>query len=177
MINRRDAIQQLLLIWAGVSLLPSCLHHEEKVSIPLRSFIATKDDENMLSELTETILPKTDTPGAKDIMANLFVLKMVDDCYKKTDQQKFIEGMKAFESYSEKKNGKTFTESSAVKKNAIIAELDKQKPDDSDLSFFYHATKNLTIEAYTTCEYYMTKIRGYKMLPGKFQGCVPLKTA
>ena len=45
------------------------------------------------------------------------------------------------------------------------------------MAFFYQSTKKLTIQAYTTCEYYMTKIRGYNIIPGKFQGCIPLKTA
>ncbi len=48
----------------------------------------------MLAELAETILPKTDTPGAKDLAAHLFALKMVDDCYTKTNQEKYMKGMK-----------------------------------------------------------------------------------
>jgi hypothetical protein len=175
--NRRVAIQQLLLIWAGVALLPSCLQNERKVSIPLKAIRIDPDDESMLAELAETILPKTDSPGAKDLSAHLFALKMVDDCYTKPNQEKFIQGMKDFESYVTKKTGKSFTENNPAERQAIVAELDQQKPADNGMAFFYQSTKKLTIEAYTTCEYYMTKIRGYKMIPGKFQGCIPLKTA
>jgi hypothetical protein len=96
--NRRVAIQQLLLIWAGCTLLPSCLHDEEKVSVPLKLIHIEPADERMLAELTETILPKTDTPGAKDLAAHLFALKMVDVCYTKENQEKYIQGMKDFES-------------------------------------------------------------------------------
>jgi hypothetical protein len=175
--NRRVAIQQLLLIWAGVALLPSCLQNERKVSIPLKTIRIDPDDESMLAELAETILPKTDSPGAKDLSAHLFALKMVDDCYTKPNQEKFIQGMKDFESYVTKKTGKSFAENSPAERQVIVAELDQQKSADNGMAFFYQSTKKLTIEAYTTCEYYMTKIRGYKMIPGKFQGCIPLKTA
>jgi Gluconate 2-dehydrogenase subunit 3 len=175
--NRRVAIQQLLTIWAGVALLPSCLHNEQKVSIPLKLINIMPEDENMLAELTETILPKTDTPGAKDLSAHLFALKMVDDCYSKSNQDKYLEGMKAFETFVSKKTGKSFTEINSSEKQSIVAELDKQKPSGDALSFFFQSTKRLTVQAYTTCEYYMTNIRGYKMIPGKFQGCIPLKTA
>jgi Gluconate 2-dehydrogenase subunit 3 len=175
--NRRVAIQQLLLIWAGVALLPSCLQNEQKVSIPLKTIRIDPDDENMLAELAETILPKTDSPGAKDLSAHLFALKMVDDCYTKTNQEKYIQGMKDFESYVTKKTGKSFTENDTAGRQAIVAELDQQKPAESGMTFFYQSTKKLTIQAYTTCEYYMTRIRGYNIIPGKFQGCVPLKTA
>ncbi len=173
--NRRVAIQQLLLIWAGAALLPACLHNEQKVSIPLKFIHITADEEIMLAELAEAILPKTDTPGAKDLSAHLFVLKMVDDCATKKDQEKFMQGMRAFDEYAKKKTGRTFVENNPQERKAIVSELDSQKSDDA-LSFFYQGTKELTIEAYTTCEYYLTKIRGYKMIPGKFQGCVPLKT-
>jgi len=175
--TRRVAIQQLVLIWAGVALLPSCLHHEEKVSIPLKLIHIDPADETMLAELGETILPKTDTPGAKDLAAHLFALKMVDDCFTSTNQQKFLRGMKDFESYVMKKTGKSFSENNMADRQGIVAEFDGQIKSTDDLSFFYQSTKKLTVQAYTTCEYYMTKIRGYKMIPGKFQGCVPLKTA
>jgi hypothetical protein len=175
--NRRVAIQQLLMIWAGVALLPSCLQNEKKVSIPLKLIHITPEDENMLAELSETILPKTDTPGAKELSAHLFALKMVDDCYSQKNQEKYMEGMKAFESFVIKKTGKSFADTGTSERQTIIAELDQQKPSDDAMSFFYLSTKRLTIQAYTTCEYYMTKIRGYKMIPGKFQGCIPLKTA
>jgi hypothetical protein len=175
--NRRVAIQQLLLIWAGVALLPSCLHNDQKVSIPLKSIRIDPDDESMLAELAETILPKTDTPGAKDLSAHLFALKMVDDCYTKVNQAKYIQGMKDFESYVAKKTGKSFTENNPAERQGIVAELDQQKQADDGMAYFYQSTKRLTIQAYTTCEYYMTKIRGYNIIPGKFQGCIPLKTA
>ena len=175
--NRRVAIQQLLLIWAGVALLPSCLQNEQKVSIPLKTIRIDRDDENMLAELAETILPKTDSPGAKDLSAHLFALKMVDDCYTKVNQEKYIQGMKDFESYVTKKTGKLFTENNPAGRQSIVAEMDQQKPAGDGMAFFYQSTKRLTIQAYTTCEYYMTKIRGYNIIPGKFQGCVPLKTA
>ena len=175
--NRRVAIQQLLFIWAGVALLPSCLQKDRKVSIPLTTIRIDPDDEAMLAELAETILPKTDTPGAKDLSAHLFALKMVDDCYTKVNQEKYIQGMKDFESYVTKKTGKSFSENDPAGKQAIVAELDQQKPAEDGMAFFYQSTKKLTVQAYTTCEYFMTKIRGYNIIPGKFRGCIPLKTA
>lgn len=177
MTNRRVAIQQLLLIWAGVAFLPACLHHSPAVTIPLKSISIDPEEVAMLADLAEIILPKTDTPGARDISAHLFVLKMIDDCATKEQQENYIQGMKAFESFVVKKTGKSFTALDDAQKKAIVAELNQQKPSEKGVGFFYQTTKYLTIEAYTTCEFYLTKIRGYKMLPGKFQGCVPLQRA
>ena len=177
MSNRRVAIQQLVLIWAGVAFLPACLHTERKVSIPLKRIHIDPDEETMLADLSETILPKTDTPGARDLSAHLFALKMVDDCFTKQNQEKYIRGLREFEASVLKTTGKSFTENSDSEKQAIVAKLDRKEHGEDVISYFYNSTKKLTIQAYTTCEYYLTKIRGYKMIPGKFQGCIPLTTA
>jgi Gluconate 2-dehydrogenase subunit 3 len=102
---------------------------------------------------------------------------MMDDCAPAERQEKFMQGMKEFEAYTLKKTGRTFTQCNDEERKSIVAELDKEKQADKGMVFFYQATKHLTTQAYTTCEYYLTKIRGYKMIPGKFQGCVPLKRA
>jgi hypothetical protein len=34
--------------------------------------------------------------------------------------------------------------------------------------------KGYTLRGYATSEYYLTNIRDYKILPGKFKGCVPV---
>jgi hypothetical protein len=131
----------------------------------------------MLAELAETIIPKTDTPGAKDLSAHLFVLKMVDDCFPKEKQEKFVLGMKEFETFAEKKSGNPFAAGNAEQKQALVAGLDGHKSREDNLSFFYQTVKQLTVQAYSSSQFYLTNIRHYKMIPGKYQGCVPLKAA
>lgn len=175
--DRRTAIKQFLFISAGAAIIPSCMQDTGKASVILKNISINGDEEKMLAEVAETIIPKTDTPGAKDISAHLFALKMIDDCTSREDQQKFLSGMKAFADNAKKKNGKSFIESDAAQKDALIADLDKIKDGKDDVSFFYGTMKRYTVQAYTTSKFYMTTVHVYKMLPGKFQGCVPVKTA
>jgi len=175
--SRRVAIQQLLFICAGAAVLPSCYRKEEKVSIPLTNIRVSGDQEKMLAELAETIIPKTDTPGAKDLSAHLFVLKMVDDCFPKEKQDKFILGMKEFETFAEKESGNAFAAGNAEQKQAVVSGIDGRKSREDNLSFFYQTVKQLTIQAYSSSQFYLTNIRHYKMIPGKYQGNVPLKAA
>jgi Gluconate 2-dehydrogenase subunit 3 len=130
-----------------------------------------------LAELAETIIPKTDTPGAKDISAHLFALMMVDDCYKKEDQQKFLAGLKAFEAETKKQFNKSFTDCSQAERETLLTELDAKKAGNADLEYFYGTTKRLTVQAYTTSKFYLTNIQVYKLVPGKYYGCVPIKKA
>ncbi|HVZ56837.1 MAG TPA: gluconate 2-dehydrogenase subunit 3 family protein [Chitinophagaceae bacterium] len=174
MLDRRTAIRRFLFLSAGITLLPACLHEENKPSIALKNLPVTGDQEKMLADLAETILPRTDTPGARDLGAHLFTLKMADDCLGHDDQVRFMRGLEQFAGLAEKKAGRSFGESTPEQRNAVVGDLDSSGKGEDDLSFFYHTVKRYTLQAYTTGEYYMTRIRGYKMIPGVFQGCIPV---
>ncbi len=173
-VTRRTLLKQAFLVTVGAALIPSCMHDKSKASVILKNITVDGDQEKMLAAVSETILPTTDTPGASAIGAHLFVLKMVDDCFKKTDQEKFMAGMTAFEKQTRDKTGRSFMECDNGQKNNVIAELDKSKSQDEQ-SYFYHTVKRLTVQAYTSSEFFLTKVHIYKMIPGRFEGCVPLQ--
>lgn len=174
-VNRRTALRQFAFITAGVALIPSCMQDKSKSAILLKNMNVKADQEKMLEEISETIIPKTDTPGAKDISAHLFALKMVDDCFKKEDQQRFIKGMIDFERLTSKKFDKSFVDCTPVERTALLHELEQKKEAKDDLSYFYGTTKRLTIQAYTSSKYYLTKVQVYELVPSRYHGCVPVK--
>ncbi len=175
-VNRRTVIKQFLFVSAGVTLLPACLQQDKgKSSVLLRNIQINGVQEKNLAELAETIIPATATPGAKDISAHLFVLKMVDDCHTKEDQQKFLNGMAQFEKIVDDAYNRSFQQCNATERQAVVSGINGKKDLDPALLFFYNTTKKLTIQAYTTSQFYLTKLQVYKMVPGKYQGCVPVK--
>lgn len=176
MINRRAALKQFLLIGAGAAIVPGCLPGNDKALQALNNISITRQQEQTIEALAGIILPATKTPGAKEIQAPAFVLTMVDDCYKKEDQALFIKGLEAFEAFAKEKTGKAFIEADAAAQNNIISALQAKQGDAAtdSLLYFYTKTRALTIQAYTSSKFYMTNIKGYKMLPGTFKGCVPL---
>ena len=177
-ISRRTALRQMVFTSAGLLLIPSCMQDRSKASILLKNFSITTEQEAMLAELTESIIPKTSTPGAKDIYAHLFVLKMVDDCGNEDEQKKFVKGMEAFEKFVKEKNGQSFLESDVTQRLAVLEEFEKNKGLNDDKTFFYNATKSLTIQAYTSSKFYLTNVQVYEMVPSRWHGCVPVnKTA
>jgi hypothetical protein len=172
-VNRRAAIKQFLIVSVGITFLPHC-KGENKPSIALRNLDINGDDENLLAEVSETFIPATNTPGAKDLSAHLFAMKMLDDCYRKEEQEKFITGLKDFEKLVKQKTGKSFTACTATERESVLNDMDKRKTEDA-LSYFYATQKHLTIQAYTTSKFYLTQVHEYKLVPGKFSGCVPVK--
>ena len=136
------------------------------------------NQENIIATLTEAILPKTNTPGASDMSAHLFVLTMVDDCFKKEDQQKFLQGLKQFSAFSEKEFQKPFTQLTKVQKEQLLKKIEDKNVVSEEAASFYRTTRRLTLQCFLTSEYYLTQVQGYKQAPGPvFKGCVPVKNA
>lgn len=191
--NRRIAIRNMALILGSAVVLPSCLNDKGKPVIQLKHLNIDAEQENLVSNLTETILPKTSTPGAKDLGINLFVFKMIDDCFDKKQQDDFMAGLKEFDGAVEKKYGKSFNEISAVERTAFVTEMEqkakaqkekdktnKDKPEDNDspeamLNGFYWAVKGQTIFGYTTSKYFMTEQVVYELVPGRYNAMFPVK--
>ena len=176
MVNRRSAIRQLFCVSAGAFLLPSCMQDTSKSSILLKNLSISAEQERMLQELAETIIPATTTPGAKDIYAHLFALRMLDDCYKKEEQQKFLSGMEQFRKRAKSELEDSFSDAMPTKRQKFLTQIEGEKTSNEDLSYFYSTAKRLTIQAYTTSEYYLTKVQVYEMIPSRYHGCVPVKS-
>jgi hypothetical protein len=175
--NRRSSIKTLLIISAGAAILPSCLQDKEKSSLSLKNIKINDKEAELLSELSETIIPKTGTPGAKEVSAHLFALMMIDNCYAADDQNKFAKGLEGFEEFTKKKFDKSFLKCTPFERTEILKSVESKKDIPDKVAFFYNTMKRLTIQAFTSSEYYLTKVQVYKLAPGKFYGCVPVKKA
>ncbi|MBC7723116.1 MAG: gluconate 2-dehydrogenase subunit 3 family protein [Pedobacter sp.] len=174
--RRRKALKQMIFVAGSAIFLPYCWQNSRNSSLLLKHIAIDTDIEKMLLGLSETIIPTTETPGAKEVSAHIFALVMVDDCYKKEDQQQFILGLKAFQNNCNSQFGKSFTNLSATEKETFLHGLEIGKPTDVALAYFYKNFKKLTIQAYTSSKYYLTKVQVYELVPGNFHGCVPLKS-
>ena len=189
--NRRTVIKNLALVIGGAALLPSCLHDSGKASIALKKISVSADQEKFLADVAETIIPKTDTPGAKDLHLHLFVLKMVDDCMSKKDQEAFMSGLDKLSKEAASRYGKPFGQCSQAQRESLLNELDhkqaehykalkvnknqkKEAPAD-DMLAFYGITKGETVFGYTYSKYFMTKQIVYELVPGRYNAYFPVK--
>jgi len=152
--DRRTALKQMFIIAGGMMIATSCDFSSKAPSIQLNNVKLDSDDELFLSELVETIIPKTDSSGGKDLNLHLFVMKMLDDCTSPEDQKKFLEGLKT----AEKIKGKSAAEQ--------IAYLKALPQDD----VFFNILKRRTIQGYKNSEYVMKNKLVYELVPGRYNG-------
>jgi hypothetical protein len=180
--QRRTAVKQLLVITTGALFIPCCVREAKKIAIPLENLKLTADHETLMASITETLLPTSDTPGAKELKLHEFVLRMMDDCYSPEEQKEFQSGLDQFDKYAQKTSEKSFLEMSPEEKKSFLLQLEKKRDDESSVSDddkpvfqFYSRTKGLAIRGYMNAEPVMTNLTYYKMVPGRFDGCVEIK--
>ena len=191
--NRRTVIKNLALVIGGAVLLPSCIHHDGTSYVQLKHVNIDEDQQRLIAGVAETIIPKTDTPGAKDLNLLAFVLKMIDDCYDKKGQEAFVAGLKAFTGMVKTKYGKDFGDLDVKQREAILTDIEKSanaanspkghgrnpkapKPAGPDpITGFYWDVKRQTIFGYTTSQYFMTKQIVYELVPGRYIVHYPVK--
>ena len=154
--KRRTAIKQLFILAGGIAIATSCTGDRKSASIALSQVDFSKEDEDLLAELVEAIIPQNDTPGAKALNLHLFVMKMVDDCQSPEDQQEFITGLKDAKSVK----GKSI--------DAIQAYFKSLPQEDK----FYKILKHRTIMGYQNSEYVMKNKVIYELVPGRYNGAV-----
>ena len=174
--KRRIAIRNLLLLSAGAAVLDSC---GSKEALAYKNIPLTDGQSDMLSELSEMIIPATpDFIGAKDLKSSEFTLLMIDDCADPEDQAAFLEGMKKFDEAYKATTGATFLEGTKEQRTAFLNALEGRLGEEplSTVVKFYRTMKRSTISAFLSSEQYLTKVKNYSLIPPKFEGCVPVET-
>ena len=180
--DRREALRRTALMMGGIisaptiaGILNGCA---AKPSLDWKPQFLSEDQASLVTQLAEIIIPKTDTPGAKDVGVPGFIDLMVKDVYSKEDQLKFLDGLKAFNEDAKKELGDTFLDLSPEKQ----AEYAKKTHDDAiaanaEQRPFILKVKELTVAGFFTSEVGATQVLQYEAVPGAYHGCLPLAEA
>ena len=68
--------------------------------------------------------------------------------------------------------GNTYGECSNLQKTHLLQGLNLSS--DKDQKWFFNTTKRLSVQAYTSSEYFLTNIAKFEFAPGRYLGCVPV---
>ncbi len=190
--NRREAIQRASLVLgyaitgpALAAVLNGCKANPELTYQPT---FFSEDQARAIETLAEIILPKTDTPGAKDAGVPGFIDALVKEVYSKESQDTFLKGLSDFREDASKTYGNDFNDCSMEEQGAHFKKHhDKALAEsagggstgwwnagsDADQPFILKM-KELTILGFFTSEPGATQVLQYNQVPGPFKGCVPL---
>jgi hypothetical protein len=190
--NRRDALARVALLMGGtlsaptmVAFLDGCRTADE--TSKATGFALTTDQVDLVSEIAETIIPKTNTPGAKDAKVGEFIQVMLKDCYYTKDHDKFRAGLarladEDFMGAAAEKRVQLLTalESESMDEMKKIGE-ERTKAREAGQTFeepgvpFFRLMKELTLLGYFTSEAGASQALEYVAVPTKYEGCIDLK--
>jgi hypothetical protein len=199
--SRRDILKTIAILTGGAVMGSSIFLEGCKTKAgAVLSFSPTQLA--LLDEIGETILPATDTPGAKAAGIGKFMQTMVVDCYTPEQQKEFLRGLDEFDGACKKAQGKGFMECNAEQRKAFLISLEKEaKPYNekvdteekkereaaktkgwqAELDYqgkprhYYTMMKQLTLWGYFSSEVGMTKAMQYMPVPSKYDGAYPYK--
>lgn len=181
--DRREAIQRVsLMLGYAISapvvmgVLNGCKATPELAYKPV---FLSEDMARMVAEVAEIILPKTETPGAKDVGVPVFIDKMLNDCFDKTGQDTFVAGANRLDAAAQSAYGEHFNGCEPEQQKALVIREHanavgamksenppKEKP-------FILTLKELTMLGFFTSEPGATQVLRYDPVPGAYKGCIP----
>jgi len=170
--KRRETLKYLGLSIGSVIALPAWADGWRSTDLSNNALKMSLENENILAEIVETIIPTTDTAGAKTLGVHQFIEKIVKDCLDKPSKETFQQGFGLLDKQMKKVHGKSFVECSPQQRTEALQQIDKDKS--NPINKFYGLVKGLTIQGYLSSEYVMVNHYGYKMIPGKFEPCAPV---
>ena len=174
--DRRNALRNLGIITGSIVLLPSCDFSEEKASLVLNKLSIKASEESLMKELVSCIIPEGTILGAASLNVHNFVWIMVDDIMKEEEQNRFLNGMKAFEPFVKKSNGKSFTALNQEQREDVLVgilnlNIEDENSTEKDLNFFVSQSKRFTSYGFMQSEYIMKEIMPYSLIPGTYGPC------
>ncbi len=159
----------------GLLALPAWANAWTSASVGLNHTLLSASQADTLVDIVDTLIPASDTPGAKALNVPDFVQKMLADCYEPAVQQKVRDGLDGVYTMAKASFGQSFSACDTTQRLDVLKQL--QAAPEATKQEMYALIKNLTIQGYTTSEYVMTKFLNYNMIPGHYYGCVPAPLA
>ncbi len=167
--KRREAIRYLFITGSAVWLFPACGSSSENASQVL-----SISELDLVTDIAETVIPSTGTPGAKELGIQHFIHKMISDCRSAAYQKDFIAGLHAFKDHIKKNTGNNWAALTTEDRQRALNGIVLKNGGNKTVQNCVKEIRELTINGYKSSEYYL-KIQDYKLVPGHFYGCVKVK--
>jgi hypothetical protein len=185
--ERRDILKMIMAATGTAFIGTPALAYTVRPEVNLTDTGFSQDDVALLNEVGECIIPRTDTPGAKDANVGEIMAVMVADCYTLQEQEVFKAGLLNIDTLAKQMHQKAYFSLSYDQRFEIASELDKEARDynqknaqvavssEQQVPHFFSMIKQLTLFGFFTSEIGATKVLRHVAIPGSYDGDVPYK--
>ena len=179
--NRKKAIFSIFLLSGGVVLSYSGFTWFNHVKAPDFNFL--DNNEALVADVAEVIIPATSTPGAKAVLAEKTIISLIKNSADRKTQNNFINGLKEVGIYSKDKFGTSFTALSSTQQKTVLIYF-REKENYTGISrkiknklvgkSFFEIMKYYTTIAFCTSKIGANNALAYNLIPGKYLSCINL---
>ena len=173
--DRREAVKYISFMMGGAMIGGTAIISGCKTSVKVEEMFSPEEIA-LLDEVGDTIIPDTDTPGAKATAIGAFMALMVKDTYTPEDQVVFKDGILQIQALANEQFGANFEAITAEDKHTLLSALNDQIMDENlpkeSIPQYFRMMKQLTLLGYFTSEIGATQARRYTAVAGKYDPCI-----
>ena len=181
--KRRKAIRSILLAGAASSVGIGGYEWYTLTKNPDKNYLLSK--KALLIELAETIIPSTDTPGAKEAGAIEFMMPILMECTDTKDLNRFVKGLRELEDYTRDRFQREFTACNRKERDLVMQYFEEKSRTTNKLfekiknrltgHSFFATLKTYTVYSYGISEKGASMGMRYIAVPGKYLPCIPME--
>ena len=182
--NRRELIRHIALL-TGATVVGSDFFLSGCKSTDKPSTGAFKEqDVSFFDEVAETILPKTNTPGAKDAQVGKFIASYSTDCYDDVQLETLKGGIVRLNDAAEEKYNAGFLKLNPSQRQELLTAVDADAKRYNEVNgqskrglppHYFTLMKQLVLLGFFTSKPGVTQVLRYNPVPGKYHGCIDYK--
>ena len=178
----RRALLKMIAAATGMAMIgrPSLLFGQAQMPVAPANNAFSAAEVAKLDEIAETILPRTDTPGAKDAGVGLFMAQFVSDCYAPEQQAIFRAGLADIDTRAhgrfmtmtpQARTTLLTTLDNEAKAKALAAQVvSEDGSPELRTPHYFTMIKQLVLFSFFTSEVGANQVLRYVAVPGRYDG-------
>ena len=184
--QRREALKQTALFGVATALFPSLLQACKETSrLNWQPQFLSNRHAELISAIVDTLLPKTETPGALEMKVDIFIDLVYGKLNGTEGQEAMKQGMDEFDKRCDEMFGDRFANLSPENQIEILRKEEASSPKFNGSVWgtavgkqepvgFYRSLKSTALWGYFSSEEVGLNVLSYDPVPGPYQGCIPL---
>ena len=187
--DRRAALKKTAVVAGSAALAPSLFSLlqscQQQPRLGWEPIFLSIDQAELISTLVDTLLPRTETPGALDMKVDMFIDVVFAKLFDTKGQDKVIAEMDRFDELCTEIFGSKFTELNTTDREEYLKQKESQSGKfngkvwgtavgDQKPVGFYRTIKSLALWGYFSSEEIGKNVLSYDPIPGEYLGCIPL---
>ena len=186
-IGRREALRRVAVLLGGAlsapaiaGVLAGCRGGDRATTASWTPRALSTEQGELVAAVADHIIPRTDTPGARDVGVHRFIDVMMAEYYSSEDRERFLAGLADLDARAQRTCRESFLRCSGAQQRELLTAVDAESfaPRRAGEPIpWFRTMKELTLLGYYTSEAGASDELRHVAVPGRFDPCVPVTEA